>query len=57
MKDVGLIFGINAQAKRVEIAENLGKTRWRRLHRPPAYTTISDPPVRRARPVNVGRRW
>ena len=52
-KDVGFIFGIDAHAKRVEIAENLGQTRWRRLHRPPAYTTLSDPPVRRARPVNV----
>ena len=52
-KDVGFIFGIDAHAKLVGIAEKLGKTRWRRLHRPPAYTTRSDPPVRRARPVNV----
>ena len=51
--DVGFIFGIDAHAKLVGLAENLGKNRWTRLHRPPAYTTRSDPPVRRARPVNV----
>ena len=53
MDDVGFIFGIDAMANLVEIAENLGKTRWKRLHRPPTYTTKSDPPVRRQAPANV----
>jgi len=52
-RDVGFIFGMDAHAKLVGIAESLGKTRWHRLHRPSPYTTLSDPPVRRARPANV----
>ena len=51
--DVGFIFGIDAHAKLMGIAENLENTRWKRLHRPPRYTTRSDPPVRRAPPANV----
>ena len=51
--DVGFIFGVDAMPNLVAIAENIEDNRWQRLHRPPAYTTRSDPPVRRARPVNV----
>jgi len=51
--EVGFIFGIDAMPNLVEIAESIDKTGWQRLHRPPAYMTKSDPPVRRRRPKNV----
>ena len=50
---VGFIFGIDARPNLIEIAETLGKTRWQCLHRPPPYTTKSDPPLRRRRPANI----
>ena len=44
------IFGIDAMANLVEMAENLPKTRWKRLRRPPKYTVRTEP---RQRPANV----
>jgi len=55
-RKVGFIFGIDAMPNLVDIAENLDKSSWQRLHRPPAYTTKSDPPTRRQRPANVKER-
>lgn len=50
---VGFIFGIDARPNLVQIAENLGRTSWNRLHRPPRYTTRSDPALRRRRRANI----
>lgn len=47
------IFGIDAMANLVEIAENLNKTAWKRLHRPARYEVRTQ---RRARPENVKER-
>ncbi|MHC4675482.1 MAG: IS1380 family transposase [Planctomycetota bacterium] len=44
------IFGIDAWSNLVEMAENLPKTRWKRLGRPPKYEICTQP---RARPENV----
>ena len=54
--DVRFIFGIDAMANLIRIAETLDKTMWQRLERPPKYTTKSDPPIRRQRPENVKER-
>lgn len=53
LRQVGFIFGIDARPNLVQIAENLGKTRWKRLHRPPTYTPKSDLSPRRQRPTNI----
>jgi hypothetical protein len=47
------VFGIDAMANLVEIAENLEKTAWKRLHRPAKYEVRTQP---RARPENVKER-
>jgi hypothetical protein len=44
------IFGIDAWSNLVETAENLPKTRWKRLRRPPKYEIRTKP---RQRPDNV----
>ncbi|MEE9269111.1 MAG: IS1380 family transposase [Candidatus Krumholzibacteria bacterium] len=44
------IFGIDAMPNLVEIAENLPKSRWKRLPRPSKYEVRTEP---RARPENV----
>lgn len=44
------IFGIDARANLVDIAENLDTTRWKRLKRPAKYTIRTEP---RRRPENV----
>ena len=47
---VQFIFGIDAMANLVELAEALGKRRWRRLHRRAKYEVATEP---RERPENV----
>ena len=49
-KGYRFIFGIDAWSNLVEIAENLPKTRWKGLGRPPKYKIRTWP---RARPENV----
>jgi hypothetical protein len=44
------IFGIDARSNLVETAENLPKTRWKQLRRPPKYEVRTKP---RQRPDNV----
>jgi hypothetical protein len=48
--DVQFVFGINAMPNLYEIAENLPKNAWQRLHRPPRYEVQTRA---RARPMNV----
>ncbi len=48
--DIRFIFGIDAMANLIDIAENLGKTRWKRLKRPAKYQVKTAP---RAKPENV----
>jgi len=52
-KGYRFIFGIDAMANLVGIAENLDKHRWKRLERPPRYTIRTEP---RSRPANVKER-
>jgi len=47
------IFGIDARSNLVEMAENLDKTRWKRLKRPARYEVQTEP---RPRPENVKER-
>jgi hypothetical protein len=47
---VRFIFGIDAMPNLVEMAESLGKTAWKPLHRDAKYTVKTTP---RDRPVNV----
>ena len=49
-RGVRFIFGMPAVDILEQEAENLGKSRWRRLHRPPSYEVETEP---RARPANV----
>lgn len=51
--DVWFLFGIDAHAKLVNIAENLGEKAWRPLPRPVRYDVKTRP---RARPENVKER-
>ena len=48
--DIRFIFGIDAMANLIDIAENLGKKRWKRLKRPAKYQVKTAP---RAKPENV----
>ena len=50
---VTFYFGFKAMPNLEEIAENLPKTAWRRLLRPPRYEVQTDP---RQKPVNVKQR-
>ena len=51
--NVWFIFGIDAMANLVRIAENLGEKRWERLDRPAKYEIQTEP---RGRPENVKER-
>lgn len=51
--DVTFVFGIDAMPNLYEIAENLPKSAWKRLHRRPRYEVQTTP---RARPENVKER-
>jgi hypothetical protein len=51
--DVTFYFGFKALANLEEIAENLPKTVWQKVLRPPRYEVQTDP---RQRPVNVKQR-
>ena len=48
--DIRFIFGIDAMANLKQIAENLGKRRWKRLKRPAKHEVQTEP---RAKPDNV----
>ena len=50
---VQFVFGIDAMPNLYELAENLPKTAWKRLERPPAYDVKT---ARRQRPENVKQR-
>ena len=50
---VQFVFGFDARANLVEIAEDLPKSHWRRLRRPNKYEPETDP---RTRPENVKER-
>jgi hypothetical protein len=50
---VTFYFGFQAVPKLVEIADNLPKTAWRKVLRPPRYEVKTDP---RQKPVNVKQR-
>jgi hypothetical protein len=52
-KGYRFIFGIDAMSNLVEMAENLDKTRWKRLERPAKYEIRTRP---RPRPENVKER-
>src|SRR5207244_7497964 len=45
-------FGYDARSNLVEIAENLGKSAWKKLERPPTYVAAGAP---RRRPARVKR--
>ncbi len=51
--NVWFLFGINAMPNLVDMAENLDKQRWKRLHRRAKYEIKTEP---RARPENVKER-
>jgi hypothetical protein len=51
--DVRFIFGIDAMPNLIDIAETLGKTRWKRLTRPAKHEVQTQP---RAKPENVKER-
>jgi hypothetical protein len=44
---VRFVFGMDAMPNLVELAESLGRGRWRRLHRPPRYEVQTAPRARR----------
>ena len=48
--DIRFVFGIDAMANLKQIAENLGKRRWKRLKRPAKHEVQTEP---RAKPDNV----
>ena len=45
--DIRFIFGIDAMANLKQIAENLGKTRWKRLERPAKYEVKTEQRLKR----------
>ncbi len=49
-EQVGFVFGFDAHANLKEIADELAKSRWKRLQRPPRYEVKTE---ERARPDNV----